>query len=1375
MEQNKWIANRVGLINFWYYDEQIYEFSDGKMLLRGSNGSGKSVTMQSLLPVLLDGRTEPSRLDSFKSKSRRMEDYLLGEEQISKLNERTGYLFMEFKRVNADRYMTIGIGLQAKRGSGLKKWYFGITDGRRIGEHFSLYDQLSGEDLQPLSQRQLINRIGTGGKVMTVQKEYQQFVNDRIFGFKEMQQFEDCLALLIELRSPKLSRDFRPTVIYSILTNSLPALKEDDLQPVSRSLEQIDESRQRLEQLEREQKAIEKINASYERLYQEKLTIIAHKWQEAEKLRQQEADTIEKHQTKLAEIDRAFKALQQNMADLNQNMDIWESEKNDLQQHEAYQLVAKGEELKEQLQEAIQSANKWKQQWTRKQDQFHNHNRQIEQYEADLQEHQKQCEAFLSELQDHAQSSGFQQRHEQHYTDMERLADQYDYTYWQRDIRTYRNHLKDCVHIFSRLDELRKEMLELDKLLGDCNEKVETARQQERHWQMIFTEEKERIADALIGWRDQAPFSIPEIEFQEVLRRLEQLYEEVTRFSFMLDPIIDAKNTYIQTLANQLAPNRAEQKITQENIEEVQRDIEDWQTKKDPVPYRTKATEAYREQLKETGIQAHPFYDCIDFQDHVDDTTRNRLEAALLESGLLDALVADGTLQLKADRQILPKPLLLQETLADYLTMDANNTEINERLITSLLQSIAVEANITALDSVDAPVIALDGSYRLENIIGMADPQYLTSFIGQASRTRFREEKIKALMAEKEKLAEQLHQLQETERELLNKQQLAETALEQLPDEENLRFANTQLEQSVRQMQILSEEAERHQKNLESKRNEQRTSYADMMQLTKTDNIEKTLIAYHEAEQAHTDYTDAFQDWITELERMRGVKRSLEQAANQLLSIEEDLERAEQDYKEMEQTVQDIENRLASNKEMQKLQDVEKIKLKIETCIRNLKQGKEQLKTFQSEQLELQREQSSEEKTLEIEQEKFKFDEPFAGLWKETFESEVHRYETAKQDLQQFAKQLTTNWELVDKRLITLNTNFESAYRENEGDLLDYRLRINQIDALETPDWLQYTDHHQHQDKISVWEMTKQMKIMEVNTDGAWRSPSVLQQSLLEQIDEVNLVLRKSDEELFEEIIFHSVGNILRALIKKGQRWVDQMNQILLAQDNSSGLALSLKWKPKAADSEEMLSTSELVKLLLKDTSILKDADIEKIKYYFQEKIAQAKIQRDESEDYESLYQVLQEVLDYRQWFSFELHYSKGFPNKVELTNTRFNRFSGGEKATAMYLPLFTAMYSRYQDANADAPYLITLDEAFAGIDDLNISELFKAMEQLEFNYMINSQALYGEYPTVTSINTYELIRPNNADTVSTLLYHWDGKTSTIIPPKELMHDGAKS
>ena len=44
---NKWELHRAGLLNFWYYDEEYFHFADGKLLLRGSNGSGKSVTMQS--------------------------------------------------------------------------------------------------------------------------------------------------------------------------------------------------------------------------------------------------------------------------------------------------------------------------------------------------------------------------------------------------------------------------------------------------------------------------------------------------------------------------------------------------------------------------------------------------------------------------------------------------------------------------------------------------------------------------------------------------------------------------------------------------------------------------------------------------------------------------------------------------------------------------------------------------------------------------------------------------------------------------------------------------------------------------------------------------------------------------------------------------------------------------------------------------------------------------------------------------------------------------------------------------------------------------------------------------------------------------------
>lgn len=115
------------------------------------------------------------------------------------------------------------------------------------------------------------------------------------------------------------------------------------------------------------------------------------------------------------------------------------------------------------------------------------------------------------------------------------------------------------------------------------------------------------------------------------------------------------------------------------------------------------------------------------------------------------------------------------------------------------------------------------------------------------------------------------------------------------------------------------------------------------------------------------------------------------------------------------------------------------------------------------------------------------------------------------------------------------------------------------------------------------------------------------------------------------------------------------------------------------------------------------------------------------------------------------------------LTDRKFNQFSGGEKAISMYLPLFTAVNSRYRDAGTACPKVITLDEAFAGIDDQNIAELFKACEQLEFNYVMNSQALFGDYPTVSSLMIYELLRPQNMNLVTTIRYYWDGRKNHMM------------
>lgn len=177
---------------------------------------GKSVTMQSFVPLLLDGNMRPERLDPFGSKARKMENYLLEEDDTRQ--ERTGYLYMEFKREGSETYLTFGMGIRARKGKKLETWYFYIQDGRRVGKDFWLYKGRS--EKLALTKTELRNRIGEGGSVIDSQGEYESRVNDLLFGFETVEEYRELLALLIQLRTPKLSKDFKPSIINEILSRS---------------------------------------------------------------------------------------------------------------------------------------------------------------------------------------------------------------------------------------------------------------------------------------------------------------------------------------------------------------------------------------------------------------------------------------------------------------------------------------------------------------------------------------------------------------------------------------------------------------------------------------------------------------------------------------------------------------------------------------------------------------------------------------------------------------------------------------------------------------------------------------------------------------------------------------------------------------------------------------------------------------------------------------------------------------------------------------------------------------------------------------------------------------------------------------------------
>lgn len=247
--------HRMGLIDFWYYTNEEFYFKNGHILLRGSNGSGKSVTMQSFIPILLDGNKNSERLDAFGTKARKMETYLIDEN--STRDERIAYLYLEFKREDSDIYKTIGMGMRARKNKPLDTWYFVIEDNQRIGKDIQLM-----EHNLAISKQSLKNRIQH--QFIETQREYMARVNQALFQFPTLDDYKESINLLVKLRSPKLSNSLKPTIINELLSESLQPLSEDDLRPLTEALSNMDEVQNRLEVLKQSQQAAKSIQNVYE-------------------------------------------------------------------------------------------------------------------------------------------------------------------------------------------------------------------------------------------------------------------------------------------------------------------------------------------------------------------------------------------------------------------------------------------------------------------------------------------------------------------------------------------------------------------------------------------------------------------------------------------------------------------------------------------------------------------------------------------------------------------------------------------------------------------------------------------------------------------------------------------------------------------------------------------------------------------------------------------------------------------------------------------------------------------------------------------------------------------------------------------------------
>ena len=489
---NRWQANKIGLVNFWYYDEQEFPFAKGRMLLRGSNGSGKSVTMQSVVPLLLDGNVNPERLDPFGTRDRKMSNYLLEEEDGR--DERTGYLYLEFHKSENERYLTIGMGLRARRGKPLDKWYFTINDGRRIGKDFFLYKE-TGEKIT-LSKKELENRVADGGRVFDRQVDYMAYVNQEIFGFETVDEYKEMIDLLIQLRTPKLSKDFKPSVINEILSDSLQPLSDEDLRPMSEAIENMDTMTMNLKSRQMAYQAAKKI----QQVFQKYNDLVLYEKANAYQSQSKEYDKIQRekeNQTKVLEECRAAaECLKKELDDLESERISREKEKETLNQSDAWNLKKRESELSKEIRHSKTTlvekegflATKKEQQLdiaTRKED------RETSRYEEE-----KEIHELLEEMESEAGDMAFEEHTFFQQEFLQNLNKEFSYDTHRKQFQDTHEKIDQTLEILKETRYLERQIDEMMQQREQIGKKLD---QEERH----FTEQETMFVQTRSEWKEK--------------------------------------------------------------------------------------------------------------------------------------------------------------------------------------------------------------------------------------------------------------------------------------------------------------------------------------------------------------------------------------------------------------------------------------------------------------------------------------------------------------------------------------------------------------------------------------------------------------------------------------------------------------------------------------------------------------------------------------------------------------------------------------------------------------------------------------------------------------------------------------------------------
>ncbi|GAA3676710.1 TIGR02680 family protein [Lentzea roselyniae] len=1299
--RDRWQPLRAGLVDLFYYDQEEFRFRDGRLLLRGNNGTGKSKVLALMLPFLMDGELAPHRVEPDADPKKRMEwNLLLGGAHPHP--ERLGYTWLEFGRHCDDggtEYRTIGCGLKAVAGRGIARHWFFVTS-QRIGMELSLVDATS----TALTRDRLADALGEHGTVYDKTRDYRRAVDEALFGLGE-QRYAALVDLLINLRAPQLSKRPNEKALSNALTEALPPLDQAIVADVAEAFRSLEEDRDALAAMTEARDAAESFLGHYQRYAR-----VASRRRAAEP---------RNAQSRYEHVNRELNAAEESHRQATENLEAADRELSELDQHAA-RLRAREDALRtspemrdaNELARVAQEARRLSGEAERLATESAASARAVDyrsrlatEAESALTDAANALESSRTTAADAARAALLDESVLSGQAEAEQAAERQE-----RAVRHVETLISAADQAHTKVREARGRADELNA------EAAETA---ERHADAAT--EVEQQGSGLVA-ATQRHFATAVELHAEVPPEL-QVWVETLDGPNPAKTAVDAAGHQANTaLAQEEAELRARESAATRRAADLTAEITKLEAGEDsvpPVPYTRGADR--------TGRPGAPLWQLIDFADRLTADQQAGLEAALEASGLLDAWVTEDGDLLSRDtedvflRAAKPQPVNLTSVLHAEAPVDA------------VLATIGLGVG-NGPNWIDAT-----GRFRIGVLEGAWRKQSAT-FIGRSAREAARLALLTTKRAELAAVQEELAGIAAEFEVLRNRRVVLAAEIANCPDDTALRAAHTTSHAIAAEQRRLAvrlhdaggrrTEAEQTWEAARQRLAEEAAEVGLPQSSPELREVSEALARYRIAIAALWPAIRRHRDAIRYADRTREELATaaedhagrVEQAAEAAMTAEAATERHETLQATVGAAVAELQRRLVevADEAQQCAATRKTADVRRTTALTN--QGKAQGRR--------------EELATQLE------------------EATAHRAE-ATEALRRFA---TTG--LLRVALPDLPVPDPSAAwapdptvrlaRQIDRDLTDQpdddqtweRVQRRVNDELKS-----LTDTLSRHGNTASARLLDDGIVVDVVFQGRTTGTPELAEALRAEVADRGRILDEREREILENHLVNEVASTLQELISAAETQVARMNAELSDRPTSTGMRLRLQWQP-AQDAPTGLAAAR-DRLLRQTSDAWSEDDRSAVGEFLQAEIANVRSRNTAGTWLEHL----TEALDYRKWHRFVIQ-----RHQNGQWRTAIGPASGGERVLTASVPLFAAASAHYASAgNPHAPRLVTLDEAFAGVDDDSRAKCMGLLAAFDLDVVMTSEREWGCYPGVPGLAIAQLSRTDDIAAVLVTPWEWNG------------------